>query len=85
MKTKKSIQSNAIRRLLLVVPVTCSKALAACSDLAGMERTHPIDYQNAVMGGLQTDHNVIVGPATYNSETQGFELPWLFGPEYNAQ
>jgi hypothetical protein len=53
--------------------------------LAGMERTHPIDYQNAVIGGPQTDHNVIVGPATYNSETQGFELPWLFGPEYNAQ
>ena len=53
--------------------------------LAGREGTHPIDYQDAVMGGPQADHNVIVGPATYNSETQGFEMPWPFGPEYHPQ
>ena len=85
MKTKKSIQTDAIRRLLLVVPVTCSKALAACSDLAGKARTHPIDYQNAVMGGPQRDDHVTIGPATYNLETQHFEMPWPFGPEYHPR
>jgi hypothetical protein len=33
MKLQKSIHTNSIRRLLLLVPVTCSLALAACSDL----------------------------------------------------
>jgi hypothetical protein len=33
MKIQKSIPTNSIRRLLLLVPVTCSLALAACSDL----------------------------------------------------
>jgi hypothetical protein len=33
MKLQKSIHTNSVRRLLLLVPVTCSIALAACSDL----------------------------------------------------
>jgi hypothetical protein len=33
MKLQESIHTNSVRRLLLLVPVTCSLALAACSDL----------------------------------------------------
>jgi hypothetical protein len=72
--------------VLLIVPVTCSMAFSACSDLAGKAGTHPnVNYQNAVVGGPQNDDNVTIGPTTYNSETQSFERPWPFGPEFNPQ
>jgi hypothetical protein len=72
--------------VVLIVPVTCSMAFAACSDLAGNEGTHPnVNYQKAVVGGPQTGDNVTIGPGTYNPESQGFERPWPFGPEFNPQ
>jgi hypothetical protein len=86
MKSQKSIHTNSSRRLLLIVPVICSLAFAACSDLAGTAGTHAIvNYQNAAVGGPQTSHNVTIGPTTYHSETQGFDRPWPFGPEFNPQ
>jgi hypothetical protein len=86
MKIQQSIHPNSSRRLLLLVPVICSMAFAACSDLAGTAGTHAIvNYQNAAVGGPQTGHNVTIGLTTYNSETQSFERPWPFGPEFNPQ
>ena len=41
MKLQKSIHTNSVRRLLLLVPVTCSLALAACSDLPDTAKNQP--------------------------------------------
>jgi hypothetical protein len=72
--------------VVLIVPVTCSMAFAACSDLASEAGTHPtVNLQSARVGEPQTGGNVTIGPATYNSESQSFERPWPFGPEFNPQ
>jgi hypothetical protein len=42
MKLQKSIHTNSVRRLLLLVPVTCSIAFAACSDLPVTAKNPPI-------------------------------------------
>jgi hypothetical protein len=86
MKTQKSIPTNANRRLLLMAPVICSLAFAACSDLAGTPGTHQtVNFQSAVAGELRTGDNVTIGPRTYNTETRSFDRPWPFGPEGGAQ
>ena len=41
MKLQKSIHTNSVRRLLLLVPVTCSIALAACTDLPDTAKNQP--------------------------------------------
>jgi hypothetical protein len=84
MKTQKS--TNSIRRLLLMVPVICTMAFAACSEVTGTAGTHAIvSFQNATLGVHQTGDNVTIGPRTYNSESHSFERPWPFGAEYNPQ
>ena len=72
--------------VVLIVPVTCSMAFAACSDLASEAGTHPtVNLQSARVGEPQTGDDVTIGPATYNSESQSFERPWPFGPEFDPQ
>jgi hypothetical protein len=72
--------------VVLIVPLTCSLAVAACSDLGGEAGTHPtVNLQSARVGGPQTGDNVTIGPTTYNSESKSFERPWPFGPEFNPQ
>jgi hypothetical protein len=86
MKTQNSIPTNANRRLLLMVPVICSLAFAACSDLAGTPGTHQtVNLQSALAGGPQAGDYVTIGSRTYNPETRGFDRPWPFGPESDAQ
>jgi hypothetical protein len=86
MKTKKSIHTDSNRRLLLMVPVICSMAFAACSDVAGTPGTHQaVNLQSAVVGRAQTGDNVTIGPRIYNSETRSFDRPWPFGPESGPQ
>ena len=86
MKTDKLIRTISIHRLLFVVPVICSLAFAACSDLAGTVGTHAtVNLQSAAVGERQTGDNVNIGRRTYNSEAKGFERPWPFGPEFNPQ
>jgi hypothetical protein len=86
MKTQKSIHTNSIRRLPFMVPVICSLAFAACSDVAGTAGTHAtVSLQSAAVGERQTSDNVTIGQRTYNSETRSFERPWPFGPEFNPQ
>jgi hypothetical protein len=86
MKTQKSVHTNSGPRLLLMVPVICSIALAACSDAAGTPGTHQtVNLQSAVTGQAETDDNVTIGPRTYNPETRSFDRPWPFGPEGSAQ
>ena len=81
--TEKAMVQAAV---VLIVPVTCSMAFAACSDLAGEAGPHPtVKLQSASVGGPQTGDNVTIGPTTYNSETTSFERPWPFGPEFNPQ
>jgi hypothetical protein len=41
MKLQKSIRTNSVRRLLLLVPVTCSIAFAACTDLPDTAKNQP--------------------------------------------
>jgi hypothetical protein len=85
-KTQKSIHNHSIRRLLLMVPVICSMALAASSGVAGTAGTHAtVSLQTAVVGKPQTGDNVTIGPRTYNTEARDFERPWPFGPESNPQ
>jgi hypothetical protein len=86
MKTQKSIFStNTNRRLLLMVPVVCSLAFAACSDLAGTPGTHQtVNLQSAVAGARTGDY-VTIGSRTYNPEARSFDRPWPFGPESGAQ
>jgi len=86
MKTQKSIHANSIRRLLVMVPVMCSMAFAACSGLPGTAGTRPtVNFQSAALGKPQTDDHVTIGPRTYNSETRSFDSPWPFGPQSNPQ
>jgi hypothetical protein len=86
MKTKKSIHIHSIPRLLLMVPVICSMAFAACSDVAGTPGTHQtVNLQRAVVGHAEIADNVTIGPRTYNSENRSFDRPWPFGPEFNPQ
>ena len=86
MKTRKSIDINCHRRLLLMVPVIFSMALAACSDVAGTPgKPQAVNLQSAVIGAPQTGDNVTIGPATYNPESRGFDRPWPFGPESGPQ
>ena len=86
MKTQKTIQDDSNRRLLLMVPMICSLAFAACSDVAGTPGTHQaVNLQTAVLGRAQSGDNVTIGPRTYNSETRSFDRPWPFGPEFNPQ
>ena len=86
MKTQRSIQANSIRRLLLMVPVVCSLAFAACSDVAGTAGTHrAVNLQSAAVGEHETGDNVTIGPRTYDPETRNFDRPWPFGPEGGAQ
>ena len=85
MKIQKSIHSKSIRRLLLV-PVICPMAFAACSDVGGTAGPHPtVNLQSAVVGRAEIGDNVTIGPTTYNSKTRSFDRPWPFGPEYNPQ
>jgi hypothetical protein len=87
MKTQKSIHPNSIRRLLLIVPVICSMAFAACADLPGTAGTMrpTVNFQSAAVGEHQTGDNVTIGPRAYNSETRSFDSPWPFGPQSNPQ
>ena len=86
MKTQKTIQDDSNRRLLLMVPMICSLAFAACSDVAGTPGTHQaVNLQTAVLGRAQSGDNVTIGPRTYNSETRSFDRPWQFGPESGPQ
>jgi len=86
MKTQKSIDTNSVRRVLLTVPVICSMAFAAGSDVAGTAGTHPaVNLQSAVVGEPQTGDNVTIGPRTYDSDTRDFDRPWPFGPESGPQ
>src|ERR1700682_6441420 len=85
-KTQKSIHTDSNRRLLLMVPVICSMAFAACSNVAGTPGTHQaVNLQSAVVGHAETGDNVTIGPRTYNSETRVFDRPWPFGPESGPQ
>jgi hypothetical protein len=64
MKTKQFINANFIPRLL-VVPVICSLAFVACSDLGGMAETHAtVNLQSAAMGVRQTGDETTIGPST---------------------
>ena len=86
MKTQKSIQTDSVCRPLLIVPMICSMALAACSEVAGTAGTHPtVNLQSAVVREPQTGDDVTIGPRTYNSKDQSFDRPWPFGPEFNPQ
>jgi hypothetical protein len=86
MKTQKSIDTDSRHRLLLVVPVIFSMALAACSDVAGTAGTNQaVNLQSAVIAKPQTSDNVTIGPRTYNPEGRSFDRPWPFGPESGAQ
>ena len=86
MKTRKSIHTNSIRRLLFMVPVLCSLTFAGCSDFGGTAGTRTtVNLQNGAVGEGQTGDNLTIGPSTYNSETRSFDRPWPFGPESNAQ
>jgi hypothetical protein len=86
MKTQKLINAHSIRRLLFLVPVICSLAFAACSDVGGMAGTHAtVNLQSAAVGEHQASDNVTIGPRTYNSESKSFDRPWPFGPEFNPQ
>jgi hypothetical protein len=76
MKTQKTIHSHSIRRLLLMVPMICSTAFAACSEVAGTAGTHPaVNLQTAAVGEPQTGDNVTIGPLTYHSEA--WDVPLL--------
>jgi hypothetical protein len=80
------LYSNSIRRLLLVVPMTCSLAFAACSDIGGVPGAHAnVNLRSAAVGKHQTGDYVTIGPRTYNAESRSFERPWPFGPEANPQ
>jgi hypothetical protein len=86
MKTQKSIHTNSNRRLLLMVPVICSLAFAACSDVAATPGTHQaVNLQSAVVRHAETGDNVTIGARTYNSESRSFDRAWPFGPEGSAQ
>jgi hypothetical protein len=84
MKNQKHSGFNRI--LFLVVPVICSMAFAACSDVDGAPGTHQaVNLQSAVLGHAESDDNVTIGPRSYNTETKSFDRPWPFGPEGGAQ
>jgi hypothetical protein len=86
MKIQKPLRTNANLRLLLLVPVIYSMALAACSDLAPTPQTHQaFNLQSAVIRDPRTDDHVTIAPRTYNLETRGFDRPWPFGPESDAR
>ena len=86
MKTQKLIQTNSLRRLLFLVPVTGSLVFAACSEVGDLPRTRAtVNLQSPAVGERQTSDNVTIGPRTYNSESKSFERPWPFGPEFNPQ
>jgi hypothetical protein len=86
MKTQKTIHSSSNRVLFLVVPVICSMAFAACSDIAGAPGTHQaVNLQSAVLGHAETGDNVTIGTRTYNPESRSFDRPWPFGPESSAE
>ena len=77
---------NSIRRLLLIVPVIFTTALAACANLAGTPRTNAtVNLQRPAVGKDQVSNYVAIGPRSYNAETRSYERPWPFGPEYNPQ
>ena len=86
MKTQKSIHTKSIRPLLLMVPVICSMAFAACSDVDGTAGMHAtVNLRSAAVATHQTGDNVTIGPRIYNSESRSFERLWPFGPEFNPQ
>jgi hypothetical protein len=86
MKTKKLIHTNFNRGLLLAVPLICSMAFAACSDVAGRSGTRQaVNLQSAVVGQAKTRDYVTIGSRTYNTEARSFDRPWPFGPESSAQ
>jgi hypothetical protein len=57
---------KANRGLLLVVPIICSMAFAACSDVAGTPGTHQaVNFQSALVGHVKTGDNVTSGPRLF--------------------
>jgi hypothetical protein len=85
MKTQASVCTNFIRRLFLVVPVICSMAFAACSDVAASGGTHPTANLQSAVKHPQSGDYVTIGRRTYNTEARSFDRPWPFGPEADAQ
>jgi hypothetical protein len=85
MKTQASIDTNLIRRSLLMVPVICSMAFAACSDVTATPGMHSTANLQSAVRRPQSGDNVTIGRRTYNTETRGFDRPWPFGPEADAQ
>jgi hypothetical protein len=62
-KTKQFINTNFMARLL-VVPMICSLAFVACSDLGGMAETHAtVNLQSAAMGVRQNGNKITIGPS----------------------
>jgi hypothetical protein len=72
-----------MKRALLILTAIASLTIASISH-AGTAKTHGIVNFQSVRKP-QTGDNVAIGSATYNSETQGFDRPWPFGPEANPQ
>src|ERR1700760_2133939 len=62
MKISNSNYSNGNPHLLFLVPVICSMAFAACSDVASTPETHQtVNLQSAVIGHAGTGDNVTIG------------------------
>jgi hypothetical protein len=86
MKINKSNYGKGNPRLLLLIPVICSMAFAACSDFDRTPGTHQtVSLQSAVIGHSGTGDNVTIGQRSYNPEARSFDRPWPFGPEGGAQ
>jgi hypothetical protein len=66
MKTKTLLQIHSIPRLLFMVPVICSIAFAACSDVAGTAGTHPtVNLHSAAVGEPQSGDTVTIAPGQH--------------------
>jgi hypothetical protein len=76
---------KCIRGLILMALVICSVGFSGCSDLAEAGSHAIVNFQSAKVRKLQTGDNITIGPATYSSETRGFDSSWPFGPESSPQ
>jgi hypothetical protein len=68
MKRNITLDPNNYLRLILIVPTIALSGLTSCSTADPPVRHH-------------TAANIEMAPPAYNSESQGFEGSWPFGPE----
>jgi hypothetical protein len=83
MKGQLLLERSFYVQLLFMAPTVALLGLAGCTSTNGLGTNRTANLLTEAGGKRQTGDHLIIGPRTYNPETERFDQPWPFGPESN--